>query len=150
MAIVRVSYPNVRGAATYGCTGRTTARYLALPGSAALAAPVALPNGEVVESSIGLYQLIYATTSGAVVGPPAQPPSTTAGVEQAIVVFLPVSLVEGPGQFFLLRLAIPVRGVAGDGQAPAAVDLGGHQWVREQAADEQQNASPPVPHPGSR
>jgi len=31
-----------------------------------LAAPVALPNGEVVESSIGLYQLIYATTSGAV------------------------------------------------------------------------------------
>ncbi|EAQ96223.1 queuosine precursor transporter [Congregibacter litoralis] len=31
-----------------------------------LAAPVALPNGDVVESSIGLYQLIYATTSGAV------------------------------------------------------------------------------------
>ena len=31
-----------------------------------LAAPVALPNGELVESSIGLYQLIYATTSGAV------------------------------------------------------------------------------------
>lgn len=31
-----------------------------------LAAPVALPNGEVVENSIGLYQLIYATTSGAV------------------------------------------------------------------------------------
>jgi uncharacterized integral membrane protein (TIGR00697 family) len=31
-----------------------------------LARPVALPNGEVVESSIGLYQLIYATTSGAV------------------------------------------------------------------------------------
>jgi uncharacterized PurR-regulated membrane protein YhhQ (DUF165 family) len=31
-----------------------------------LAAPVALPNGEIVESSIGLYQLIYATTSGAV------------------------------------------------------------------------------------
>lgn len=31
-----------------------------------LAAPVALPNGEVVDSSIGLYQLIYATTSGAV------------------------------------------------------------------------------------
>ena len=25
-----------------------------------------------------------------------------------IVVFLPVSLVDGPGQFFLLRLAIPV------------------------------------------
>ncbi|MFT7286324.1 MAG: uncharacterized PurR-regulated membrane protein YhhQ (DUF165 family) [Halieaceae bacterium] len=31
-----------------------------------LAAPVALPNGDVVENSIGLYQLIYATTSGAV------------------------------------------------------------------------------------
>ena len=31
-----------------------------------LAAPVGLPNGDVVESSIGLYQLIYATTSGAV------------------------------------------------------------------------------------
>lgn len=31
-----------------------------------LAAPVPLPNGEVVENSIGLYQLIYATTSGAV------------------------------------------------------------------------------------
>ncbi len=31
-----------------------------------LAAPVALPNGEMVESSVGLYQLIYATTSGAV------------------------------------------------------------------------------------
>lgn len=31
-----------------------------------LAAPVALPNGEVVEQSVGLYQLIYATTSGAV------------------------------------------------------------------------------------
>ncbi|GAB3289119.1 queuosine precursor transporter [Parahaliea aestuarii] len=31
-----------------------------------LAAPVALPNGDVVEGSIGLYQLIYATTSGAV------------------------------------------------------------------------------------
>ncbi len=31
-----------------------------------LAAPVALPNGDVVESNIGLYQLIYATTSGAV------------------------------------------------------------------------------------
>ena len=31
-----------------------------------LAAPVALPNGEMVENSVGLYQLIYATTSGAV------------------------------------------------------------------------------------
>ena len=31
-----------------------------------LAAPVALPNGDVVEDSVGLYQLIYATTSGAV------------------------------------------------------------------------------------
>ncbi len=31
-----------------------------------LAAPVSLPNGETVDSSIGLYQLIYATTSGAV------------------------------------------------------------------------------------
>ena len=31
-----------------------------------LAAPVALPNGEIVEQSVGLYQLIYATTSGAV------------------------------------------------------------------------------------
>jgi len=31
-----------------------------------LAAPVALPNGDVVENQIGLYQLIYATTSGAV------------------------------------------------------------------------------------
>jgi uncharacterized PurR-regulated membrane protein YhhQ (DUF165 family) len=31
-----------------------------------LAAPVALPNGEIVQQSIGLYQLIYATTSGAV------------------------------------------------------------------------------------
>ena len=31
-----------------------------------LAAPVALPNGEIVESSVGLYQLIYATTTGAV------------------------------------------------------------------------------------
>lgn len=31
-----------------------------------LAAPVALPSGAVVENSIGLYQLIYATTSGAV------------------------------------------------------------------------------------
>lgn len=31
-----------------------------------LAAPVALPNGDIVESSVGLYQLIYATTSGAV------------------------------------------------------------------------------------
>mgnify|MGYP003381139911 CR=1 FL=1 len=30
-----------------------------------LAAPVALPTGEVVEHSVGLYQLIYATTSGA-------------------------------------------------------------------------------------
>ncbi|MEM1153104.1 MAG: queuosine precursor transporter [Pseudomonadota bacterium] len=32
-----------------------------------LAAPVALPTGEVVENSVGLYQLIYATTSGAMV-----------------------------------------------------------------------------------
>ena len=31
-----------------------------------LAAPVALPNGETVSQEIGLYQLIYATTSGAV------------------------------------------------------------------------------------
>ena len=31
-----------------------------------LAAPVALPNGEIVSGSIGFYQLIYATTSGAV------------------------------------------------------------------------------------
>lgn len=31
-----------------------------------LAAPVALPNGEIVDTRIGLYQLIYATTSGAV------------------------------------------------------------------------------------
>lgn len=31
-----------------------------------LAAPVPLPNGDVVEQSVGLYQLIYATTSGAV------------------------------------------------------------------------------------
>ena len=31
-----------------------------------LAAPVALPNGDIVEHSVGLYQLIYATTSGAV------------------------------------------------------------------------------------
>jgi hypothetical protein len=31
-----------------------------------LAAPVALPNGQIVEESVGLYQLIYATTSGAV------------------------------------------------------------------------------------
>ncbi|RLQ21989.1 VUT family protein [Seongchinamella sediminis] len=31
-----------------------------------LAAPVALPNGDMVEQSVGLYQLIYATTSGAV------------------------------------------------------------------------------------
>lgn len=31
-----------------------------------LAAPVALPNGEVVEQTVGLYQLIYATTTGAV------------------------------------------------------------------------------------
>jgi uncharacterized PurR-regulated membrane protein YhhQ (DUF165 family) len=31
-----------------------------------LAAPVALPNGELVANEIGLYQLIYATTSGAV------------------------------------------------------------------------------------
>jgi uncharacterized PurR-regulated membrane protein YhhQ (DUF165 family) len=31
-----------------------------------LAAPVALPSGEIVESSVGLYQLIYATTTGAV------------------------------------------------------------------------------------
>jgi queuosine precursor transporter len=31
-----------------------------------LAAPVALPNGELVSDSVGLYQLIYATTSGAV------------------------------------------------------------------------------------
>lgn len=31
-----------------------------------LAAPVPLPNGDIVENSIGLYQLIYATTSGAV------------------------------------------------------------------------------------
>ncbi|GAB3310291.1 VUT family protein [Haliea atlantica] len=31
-----------------------------------LAAPVSLPNGETVSGSIGLYQLIYATTSGAV------------------------------------------------------------------------------------
>lgn len=31
-----------------------------------LSAPVALPSGDVVENSIGLYQLIYATTSGAV------------------------------------------------------------------------------------
>lgn len=31
-----------------------------------LSAPVALPNGELVEDRIGLYQLIYATTSGAV------------------------------------------------------------------------------------
>jgi len=31
-----------------------------------LASPVALPNGDVVEGSVGLYQLIYATTSGAV------------------------------------------------------------------------------------
>ena len=32
-----------------------------------LAAPVALPTGEIVENSVGLYQLIYATTSGAMV-----------------------------------------------------------------------------------
>ena len=31
-----------------------------------LAAPVTLPNGSVVESEVGLFQLIYATTSGAV------------------------------------------------------------------------------------
>lgn len=31
-----------------------------------LAAPVALPSGEIVQDSVGLYQLIYATTSGAV------------------------------------------------------------------------------------
>ena len=31
-----------------------------------LAAPVALPNGEIVSGTIGFYQLIYATTSGAV------------------------------------------------------------------------------------
>ncbi len=31
-----------------------------------LAAPVALPNGTVVENEVGLFQLIYATTSGAV------------------------------------------------------------------------------------
>lgn len=31
-----------------------------------LAAPVPLPNGDLVEDSVGLYQLIYATTSGAV------------------------------------------------------------------------------------
>ena len=31
-----------------------------------LAAPVHLPNGDMVEQSVGLYQLIYATTSGAV------------------------------------------------------------------------------------
>lgn len=31
-----------------------------------LAAPVALPNGDIVQDSVGLYQLIYATTSGAV------------------------------------------------------------------------------------
>ncbi|EED34390.1 transporter [Luminiphilus syltensis NOR5-1B] len=31
-----------------------------------LSAPVALPNGELVDGEIGLYQLIYATTSGAV------------------------------------------------------------------------------------
>ena len=31
-----------------------------------LASPVALPNGAVVENEIGLFQLIYATTSGAV------------------------------------------------------------------------------------
>lgn len=31
-----------------------------------LAAPVALPNGQVIENSVGLYQLIYATTTGAV------------------------------------------------------------------------------------
>ena len=31
-----------------------------------LAQPVALPNGDIVETSVGLYQLIYATTSGAV------------------------------------------------------------------------------------
>jgi uncharacterized PurR-regulated membrane protein YhhQ (DUF165 family) len=31
-----------------------------------LAAPVALPNGDIVKDSVGLYQLIYATTSGAV------------------------------------------------------------------------------------
>ncbi|MEP4484054.1 MAG: queuosine precursor transporter [Halioglobus sp.] len=31
-----------------------------------LAEPVALPNGDIVENSVGLYQLIYATTSGAV------------------------------------------------------------------------------------
>jgi len=31
-----------------------------------LAAPIALPNGDIVEHSVGLYQLIYATTTGAV------------------------------------------------------------------------------------
>lgn len=31
-----------------------------------LAAPVALPNGDIVQDSVGLYQLIYATSSGAV------------------------------------------------------------------------------------
>ena len=31
-----------------------------------LATPVALPNGEIVSGSIGFYELIYATTSGAV------------------------------------------------------------------------------------
>lgn len=31
-----------------------------------LANPVPLPNGEIVEGEVGLYQLIYATTSGAV------------------------------------------------------------------------------------
>lgn len=32
-----------------------------------LAAPVGLPSGEIVEHSVGLYQLIYATTSGAMI-----------------------------------------------------------------------------------
>ncbi|MFT4822879.1 MAG: uncharacterized PurR-regulated membrane protein YhhQ (DUF165 family) [Halioglobus sp.] len=31
-----------------------------------LAAPISLPNGDVVQDSVGLYQLIYATSSGAV------------------------------------------------------------------------------------
>ncbi|WP_269473231.1 VUT family protein [Kineobactrum salinum] len=43
-----------------------------------LAQPVVLPNGDVVRDSVGLYQLIYATTSGRCLHPcsPTSPPST--------------------------------------------------------------------------
>ena len=56
----------ILGVLTLGRLRRSTPGNDATLASAQLAAPVTLPNGTVAESEVGLFQLIYATTSGAV------------------------------------------------------------------------------------